>query len=254
MHDPKTVAFDIKYPWWHRGFRGERAHATFITIWHVDPETDGSDDSCGWFKRARHGDPKVLKSICGDFDFNWDADYGGWFDKDGSPLMSTPGIVLGMFRIAARAHFGSWDKATPFVRRHLTEILFFAENPTDSMHPSIVQKYGRVARSERIEGAASVVYGCILRWTQPWYRHARWHVWHWELQIHPLQAFKRWAFSRCQGCGRRFTWGYCPTSTSWSGGGPRWFKSETHIYHSGCCPGSKPVMHPEPPSVGQAVH
>ena len=39
MHDPSTVAFDIKYPWrgkpskfWPKGYR-----ATFITIWHEDP-------------------------------------------------------------------------------------------------------------------------------------------------------------------------------------------------------------------------
>lgn len=56
MHDPSTVAFDIKYPWrqrpsqlWPKGYR-----STFITIWHEDPmDFTGkcrgrSDDSCGW--------------------------------------------------------------------------------------------------------------------------------------------------------------------------------------------------------------
>ena len=53
MHDPMTVAFEVKYPWrdkssgttklFPKGYR-----RTFITVWHVDPETDGSDDSCGW--------------------------------------------------------------------------------------------------------------------------------------------------------------------------------------------------------------
>lgn len=49
MHDPMTVAFEIKYPWkngrltdlFPKGYRDP-----FITIWHVDPEKDGSDDSC----------------------------------------------------------------------------------------------------------------------------------------------------------------------------------------------------------------
>lgn len=37
MHDPSTLAFDV-HIW---GIR-------LAEIWHDDPETDGSDDSCGW--------------------------------------------------------------------------------------------------------------------------------------------------------------------------------------------------------------
>src|SRR3974377_2148720 len=77
MHDPQILAFDIKYPWWqskpwpkkfqHSGSdrfawkrmsekeqRGCEPHwpqgyrDTFVNIWHVDPEKDGTDDSCGW--------------------------------------------------------------------------------------------------------------------------------------------------------------------------------------------------------------
>lgn len=240
MHDPMTVAFSIKRPWPERLIGRERYWPTWVTIWHVDPETDGTDDSCGWFKRARHGDPKVRKAIRNDFAFHWDADYGGWFDKDGSPLMSCQAIVLGMFRFAARAHFGSWDKSEVFMRRHLMDILFFAENPVDSMYASIVQKYGPVPREERIDAAADVIYGWIIRATQPWYRHARWHWWHWRIQVHPLQQFKRWAFSRCAGCGRRFAYGESPTSHSWSGTGPRWFRNEHGVFHSDCS-GSRPA-------------
>lgn len=50
MHDPMTVAFELRYPWrdrptklWPKGYRH-----VWLTIWHVDPETDGTDDSCGW--------------------------------------------------------------------------------------------------------------------------------------------------------------------------------------------------------------
>lgn len=80
MHDPSTVAHQIKYPWfeykpWPKKFRRDpnpwrlkrgweempdELKATrskswpegyrndFITIWHEDPERDGSDDSCGY--------------------------------------------------------------------------------------------------------------------------------------------------------------------------------------------------------------
>lgn len=66
MHDPLTVAFEIKYPWrtptpvpklWPHGYR-----RTFITIWHKDPERDGTDDSCDWFNQKRKLTP-ALKQL-----------------------------------------------------------------------------------------------------------------------------------------------------------------------------------------------
>ncbi|MEE9382821.1 MAG: hypothetical protein V3V08_05345 [Nannocystaceae bacterium] len=66
-----------------------------------------------------------------------------------------------------------------------------------------------------------------------WWQHPRWHIHHWKIQIHPLQEFKRWAFSRCSECGGRFAWGEAPLSSSWHSSGPRWFRSEKGIRH---CP------------------
>lgn len=59
MHDPMTVAFEIRYPWRaypkaQRKTEFERTYRrAFIVIWHVDPERDGSDDSCDWSGRRR---------------------------------------------------------------------------------------------------------------------------------------------------------------------------------------------------------
>ena len=63
MHDPLTVAFEIRYPWLayspeERAARPDSQftqtyRAPFITVWHVDPEKDGTDDSCDWFNRKR---------------------------------------------------------------------------------------------------------------------------------------------------------------------------------------------------------
>lgn len=239
MHDPSTVAFEIRYPW--RAYRHptsefERTYRrSFITIWHEDPQTDGSDDSCGWFMRARHGDKAVLAKIKSDFEFNWDADYGGWFDKDGKPVLSTSAIVLGMFWHTIHRHFGTRHAAAKrFARRHLFDILHFAENPTDSAAPLITNKYGTERRDRRIEEAAAMIYGCVLRWSRPWYRHPRWHVWHWRFQVHPWQQFRRWAFTRCAGCGKRFGWGYAPVKHGWHSEKPKPFCSEVGAYHHEC--------------------
>ena len=237
MHDPMTVAFDIKSPFrqkpdrfWPEGHRN-----TIATIWHVDPERDGTDDSCGWFKRSRHGDKETLAKIQRAFASEWDGEYTGWFAPNGMPVQSVLATTLAMFRRAAFIHYGdSWSRTDVFMRRHLLEIITFAENRVDSLSDSLLQRFGRTERADRIENFAHVIYGCILRWEQPWYRHPRWHVWHWKIQIHAVQAFKRWAFSRCATCGRRFLWGYSPVSMSWDSDGPLWFRGERGVHHQSC--------------------
>lgn len=251
MHDPMTVAFDIRWPWWWMEYRPQ-----LITIWHVDPERDGTDDSCGWFMRSRHGDKEVLERIVKRFEFDFDrvfkSDSGrvylcGLLTPNGEPHFSVPGIVLNLFFYAACEVFASdghtnWRKARAFMRRHLFDILLFAENPTDSLFDGLTRKfeigcdepYTKRARDERIRHLAGTIYAWILRSERPWWRHPRWHLHHWKIQIHPLQKFKRWAFSRCCKCGKRFRFGESPCSNSWYGTGPRWFRSEPDISHSSC--------------------
>lgn len=240
MHDPMTVAFEIRYPW--KAYPASKARGefernyrrSFITIWHVDPEKDGSDDSCGWFMRVRHGNKDMFEKIKRAFASEWDGEHIGWFLPSGMPVLSVQATALGLFRRAAYIHFGSsWEKTDRFLRRHLLDIITFAENRHDSFSDSLTMRYGPSPKEDRVSSAAAIVYGCILRWSRPWYRAPRWHVWHWKLQIHPLQEFKRWAFSRCCKCGGRFSWGYSPCSNNWNGGGASWF-GEKGVYHSDC--------------------
>ena len=75
-----------------------------------------------------------------------------------------------------------------------------------------------------------------------WWQHPRWHLRHWQINVLPLQAFKRWAFSRCAVCGKRFSWRECATGQvigTWDGKGPQWFGGE-NITHMRCSR-SKPV-------------
>lgn len=261
MHDPMTVAFEIKSPlkkkseFFPRGYRN-----TLVTIWHVDPEKDGTDDSCGWFKRERHGDKATLeravKRIESDWDRVWvydpseDAEEGeskqkqsypsGMFFPNGMPRFSVTGIMVNIFFAVALEHFRKgnatdWKKAKRFMQRNIFEIIHFAENPVDSMFDSITLKYGNdERRDDRIRHYVSVAYGYLLRLEQKWWQHPRWHFWHWQIQVHCIQSFKRWAFSRCCKCGKGFSWGYSPCTDSWNGTGPLWFRSEKNTYHSDC--------------------
>lgn len=206
-------------PKWLAGF-------TLFTLWHKDPDRKGDDDSCGWFKRARHGDKAVLEKIVKRFEFDWDgvfkSDDGsvypcGYFNVGGMPRFSVHGIVLNLMFLAGIEVLGSRKTASRFCQKNLFEILLFAENPTDSLHDTLTLKWGKdEKREERIRNLASCIYGYLLRETQPWYRHPRWHVLHWRLQIHFWQTIRRALFDRCVKCGRGFRWGETAIS-SWSG-------------------------------------
>lgn len=250
MHDPMTVAFEVRYPW--RAYRGPQKseflstyRSSFLTIWHVDPERDGTDDSCGWFPRARHGDKAVFERIIKRFEWDWDRTFKsdgtgkvyncGLFAPTGAPHLSVIGITLNLFFVAAIEVFGSRDKAARFMRRNLFEILWFAENPVDSAHDGITLKFGNdYSRDDRIRQHASMVYGWILREQRPWWQHPKWHVWHWSIQVHPWQVVRRWLFSRCAACGKRFPWGYSPVSHQWDREKPKFLRGEVGLYHSEC--------------------
>jgi hypothetical protein len=236
MHDPLSVLFDVPNPFvWRRRHDGKLRPATLATVWHRDPERDGTDDSCGRFMRARHGDQQTLKNIISEYDFHWDDEsIGSWFRADGTPILSPIGITCQLFSHAYWRHSGRSRRRTDrFMRRRLADIVLFAENTVDSLRHPIVGQYGFPRRDRRIEDMAAVVYGCILRWERPWWKDPLFHVHHWHVQVQVIQQFKRWAFSRCDHCGGRFRWGESPHST-WSGTGPTWFRNGETVWHEAC--------------------
>lgn len=258
MHDPSTVAFDIKRPWpiyRRQAFLGSHWYwPTLITIWHIDPECDGTDDSCGWSR------PKLTKAQLSDLTFFAGCEARSpWYlrDRGKQPNNAAEAEVKlrGAFlfvgqRLNADVRF---DEASEWASQLL-------HNPIDNLQGSLCHLPGWHTNfqdddEDQRRDAALSLFTCIakfiLRERRPWYRHPRWHLQHWRLQVHPVQAFKRWAFSRCAGCGRRFTYGYSPTSFQWDSDGPQWFHGERGVYHSQCS-GSSPA-HVKPPAHTQSV-
>lgn len=239
MHDPETLVKDFG----------------FFQIWHVDPcKGPGGDDSCGWFMRAHHGDDEVLEKIVREFAFDWDRTFDtsrqgdgeddepsvrrvyncGLFKPNGDPHLSVMAIALNLFWRAASVHFKSdgltnWKRANRFMKENLFDIMLFAENTLDSLHDGITRKfekgcgeeYGIRARQERIRNMAACIYGWILRSERPWYRHPRWHIHHWRINIPMWYRLKRFFRHRCKLCGKRISiWDNGVVSHSWSGNGP----------------------------------
>jgi len=216
MHDPQTVAHEITLPFKNK--HGSRI--PFITIWHVDPESDGTDDSCGWFKRSHHGDPAMLKKIRAAIEFQFDSKftsdeskttyYTGYFSPNsGMPQMSTMGIVLDMFNRAAWEFFKyNRKRHKKWMRENLYDILHFAENTSDSLMHSVQGTFRtgtgeKWRRDDSLNEYSSIIYGWLIRSNQKWYKHPRWHVHHWRFQFHPWQQLKRRYWDMCYICGKR---------------------------------------------------
>lgn len=104
--------------------------------------------------------------------------------------------------------------------------------PQNGWYPVHQDEYERLPDSAR--NAVDFMWYLWRSRMRPWYKHPRWHVHHWQIQIHPIQKLKRRLFSRCEVCGKRFPYGYAPVSRIWGGGGPRWFKNEKGIRHHDC--------------------
>jgi hypothetical protein len=198
MHDPMTVAFEIRYPWKKYGKRGrtefERNYREpFITVWHVDPEKDGSDDSCDWFGRRMTDREKAwAKSLI-------ENEYGN-----------------------VRSFFSTWIK------------LNHGEGKCDDPEDCYCGEHVPICKQEEMVTRVLQIASCYKREFRRFRWHPRWHFWHWKVQVLPVLAFKRWAFSRCAKCSGRFGWGEAPVSGSWYSDGPRWFRSEKNIWHMSC--------------------
>lgn len=207
MHSPETVAFEIYLG--RKQKKNGNYRTPLITIWHNDPEKDGTDDSCGWFIRPRHSDQKVLKEIQSEFEFNFKNNY--WFDKLGNQIFSTIGTLMQMYEAAAWIHFKrNRKKKDAFMRKYCASIIHFAENPVDCGGDGITGKFYLSTNSDlltpdRFNGFAGMVYTDILRKERKWYQHPRWHIHHWSIQFHPIQQLKRRWWYKCDICGKRGT-------------------------------------------------
>jgi hypothetical protein len=166
-------------------------HDPFITIWHEDPETDGSDDSCG-FGRPRI--PKYLieeakreaKSEC--------AEHGLFpFCK---PRYDPTTTILGIFNLITWRLFRK--DITP---KQMVKMINVCVDPVDNLRHCV--------ETEKQEDVENLFFLCLrfyMKITRPWYKHPRWHIHHWRFQIHPWQKIRRYLFERCEICKKGFRW------------------------------------------------
>jgi hypothetical protein len=231
MHDPLTVAHEIKYPWRDKpcNFFPKGYRKAFLTIWHKDPEKRGSDDSCGWaYPRLTDKQRERLKNAA------WQEGQNPYFLKHGGrqftgSMAEAEALERGLILFVADV-LGiklSFEQAARMAARKIHQ--------ADCCHPAnnfcFEAGYHSNSKVDKERDREEVFYGmccsvarALLRAKRPWWRHPRWHIHHWRFQIHPWQSFKRAFIDRCCKCGKGFKANDAACS-DWQG---------TRIWHQGC--------------------
>lgn len=254
MHDPKTVAFEIRRPWYDKRTKEQRDEdrgkdrqgkfvfryrPSWVTIWHVDPERDGTDNSCGWHS------PKLTDKQFGRLKS------AAWSEARERYFLRSNTKEWHGSRVLAEALQKALILYVARILRLKISYEYAARSAAENIHhPDCVDPAGKFCflagyhtnfkedterdREHHFAGIMANVASMILRDHRPWYKHPKWHFWHWSIQIHGVQNFKRWAFTRCATCGKRFGWNESGITNTWHGTGPLWFRSQRDVHHDRC--------------------
>jgi hypothetical protein len=258
MHDPCTVAHEIRYPWRKYGRRGKSEwetnyRAPFITVWHVDPENSKgkigckSDDTCGWHTPpwTQDDDDRIRKLGRIEYSTIFSKQHAIAEKKDYAYVCYEPSSYDAIYwtwrAIKHHERDGTgWKYGKSLSAAELNYIFSLDSNPVDNLRLSVAG----VKDAETCASFFITVYRCYLRFNRVWYKHPRWHFWHWRIQVHPWQQFRRWAFTRCEHCGKGFKYGEAPVSHGWQNHQPKFFRGEQGLFHSACSGASTRRMRP----------
>lgn len=244
-YHPETLAFS--FPPYPRGGASLRNHpkpwsmgrALYalkpwigFDVWHIDPEKPAqgqrTDDSCGWFDRRPREYAEAVNELLRDtaamHDIRLTLDrrktvpmpfYEGisepHTDPDtvqGYPRLTqadTLALVLMVARQLERTRWwrkrypASWWKR-PFIReRNVNEVAFdLALNPVDNL-----------SSSDDAACLVRLIAGALHRHFKPWWKHPRWHVHHWQVNVDLARNLRR-MFQPCATCGKRLGFGVSP--------------------------------------------
>lgn len=233
MYDPLTEAFSIRSPFVsQRDLGGWAYREPILTIWHCDPENHGDDDSCGFcFVRISNEDHKWAEETA-------HKEWAFWFSPEyGSINLMNSGIleITAAAWKEARHRADVKDYHKPLSAWEMSEIFHLCTNAGDNFGHLVA---GAKKDEEGFARLLQLTLRLYLTRRRKWWQHPKFHIHHWRFQLHPMQRFNRWMFSRCAGCGGRFSWGYAPMS-GWGGEGPQFLKGEKGVYHHECFDGNK---------------
>lgn len=228
MYDPMTVAFEI-----YLGAKKKKNgnyRSRLITIWHIDPEKDGTDDSCGWSRpKISDQEMKWLHKVAIDQYRQMFARKAALQEEKSYAYICFNQDIYGCIYWMWR-HFNKgktlWQYGKFLSNEELQYVYQLATNPVDNF------QHHKINSVEEFEEFIVLIYKCYKRFKRPWYKHPRWHIRHWKFQVHPIQKLKRRYWDKCSICGKRGFKG--SAMGDWDG---------TKIWHEEC---GQSIIRPKP--------
>lgn len=189
-------------------FHGRRYWPNLITIWHIDPEADGTDDSCGMsWPKLKAEDRKIVDQIVEEqknHPYYACAEIGllGIVNNPAYQYISLPpGQTLG-YVISAWIEIKAikTKKRAYLSLGEINRIMLLACNQHDGLQSSLTTSG---TPTECARSFLNSVMRLYLDYHRPWWKHPRWHIHHWRIQFHPWQSLMR-RLTKCELCGKRF--------------------------------------------------
>lgn len=226
MYDPATLAFSFP-PYSSAGF-GRWLYGLSpwigVDVWHIDPERASkgqrTDDSCGWFDRRPGPYADAVAYLLKDKETMHEVSravrtrdpvtgpYGHTYPR--MPLGETLAIVtLVADELELRrwwngqsgnrgAHASWWLRTFTRKRDVALEARGLALHPLDNL-----------SACDEPEELVRLIAGALHRRFRPWWKHPRWHVHHWQVNLTLARNLKR-MFQRCATCGKPLGFGVSP--------------------------------------------
>jgi hypothetical protein len=180
MHDPSTQAFCLVSPFKQR-CGNSHYRSPLVTIWHRDPETDGSDDSCGYtYARLTEAEREKVRRVAADLtDDKYERLF--WSTPDGHFCAEHPYLEMILAGFEAVAWRVFRKRIEP---RHYPRIISAAVYPHDNLRSLL----NGPMRKNDVERFFFIIARNFKTYDRRWYQRPRWHFWHWRIQFHVLSG------------------------------------------------------------------
>jgi hypothetical protein len=199
MYDPMTVAHEIYLG--SKQKKNGHYRTPLVTIWHVDPEKDGTDDSCGYSRvKLTQDEREYIKNVAKEQFRQLYARREALREEKSYAYICYNQDIYGAIYWLWR-HFNKgktiWQYGKHLSNEELQYVFQLATNPVDNF-----QSY-KNNTLEEFETFVALLYRAYKTFKRPWHKHPRWHIHHWKIQITFLERIKRRYWDKCSVCGKR---------------------------------------------------